>query len=130
MDFIFVQKKHLKKSYPGLSYRTFVAPVINKIIAKNRGLSLHMAARVKRLRKRELEVFEQMVGAPVGDLSIDEHTPSKDYLIRKYANVPIRDVLRVANECIESVRKLKSNTERVLLPKEYECFKEKIKAYL
>ncbi len=117
-------KTELRNLYPGLPYKHFIRVIINNIIKNERGISLESASWVRHITQKEFEVFVDLVGEPIekGQL-INEHTPTKEYLIYdKFSEMPGRMVRAEINEIMKLNRKYTDDApvyERTLTPKEY-----------
>ena len=123
-------KHELRNLYPGLSYRNFIKPVINLIISKRRNVDFATALQTKTITTNEFYDFVELVGKPIDkDMDVLDHTPTKDYLIGKFAQIPVRDLLAEINEVIREHRQYDDDMpvyEKRLTPKEYEALLERI----
>ena len=123
-------KQNLKKLYPGLSYRNFVSPVINRIIAKRRKINVESAGYIKNITPKEFNDFMELIGLPIEkDMRVLDHTPTKDYLIGKFADIPVRDLLTEINEVIKNNRHYPVDMpvyDKRLTPKEYRALLDRI----
>jgi len=122
-------KQNLRKLYPGLSYRNFISPIINRIIEKERNVNEKVAKATKSITPKEFEVFKTLIGNPIAGGDVMEHTPTKDYLVRKFYKLPSRLIISEINEIIKENRKYDDSFpvyDKILTPKEYKIFKKQI----